>query len=201
MNNDSESMKMYKSKLYYKVSIFLVLVGGLNWLSAVFMKKDALQTFLGNNMFTKAIYLAVGISAVMLFCNRDVYLPFLGETLVPCAAFATRTPDNANQEVVMNIEPNTKVLYWSTEPHDASGNSGVATWDQAYQDYSNSGVAVSDSTGKCVLRIRGPPQTYTVPFKGTLKPHVHFRLCGKNGMMGPVKSYYLQDGHIEKFTI
>lgn len=203
MSNDSEAMKMYKSKWYYMVSIFLVLVGGLNWLSAVFMKKDALQTFLGNNMITKAIYLAVGISAIMLFLNRDVYLPFLGQTLVPCAAFATRTPDNANQEVTINIDANAKVVYWAAEPHDASGNAvtGTVTWDQAYQDYSNSGVAVADATGKCVLRIRGAPQSYTVPFKGSLKPHVHFRICENNGMMGPVKTYYLQDGRIEKFTI
>jgi len=200
MNYDSEAMKMYKSKYYYMVSIFLVLVGGVNWLSAVFMKKDLVQTVLGNNIVTKAIYLAVGLSAVMLFCNRDVYLPFLGETLVPCAAFATRTPDNANQEVSISVSPNAKVIYWAAEPHDSSGN-GISTWDQAYQDYSNSGVAVADATGKCVLRIRGSPQSYTVPFKGSLKPHVHFRVCEKNGMMGPVKSYYLQDGRVEKFTI
>lgn len=203
MNNDSEAMKMYKSKVYYKISIFLVLVGGLNWLSAVFMKKDALQTFLGNNIFTKGIYLAVGISAIMLFFNRDVYLPFLGESLVPCAAFATRTPDNANQEVTINVNPNAKVIYWATEPHDASGNSalGKGTWDQAYQDYSNSGVALADASGKCVLRIRGPPQSYSVPFKGVIRPHVHFRVCEKNGMMGPVKSYFLESGNIEKFSI
>ena len=146
MNNDSDAMKMYKSKLYYKITMFLVLVGGLNWLSAVFMKKDAIQTILGNGFFTKGIYLAVGISALMLFLNRDVYLPFLGETLVPCAAFATRTPDNANQEVSISIQANTKVVYWAAEPHDASGNSAIGSWDQAYQDYSNSGVAISDSS-------------------------------------------------------
>lgn len=203
MNNESDAMKMYKSKLYYKASIFLVLVGGLNWLSAVFMKKDVVQTVFGNGLLTKAIYLAVGISAVLLFTNRDVYLPFLGETLVPCAAFATRTPDNANQEVSISIQPNKKVVYWAAEPHDASGSniSGVSTWDQAYQDYSNSGVAVSDSSGKCVLRIRGSPQKYSVPFKGVLKPHIHFRVCEKNGFMGPVKTFYLQDGVVEKFSI
>jgi hypothetical protein len=201
MFEDSEAGRMYKSKLYYKISVFLVLVGGINWLTAVFMKKDALQTLLGNNIFTKAIYLAVGISAIMLFFNRDTYLPFLGESLVPCAAFATRTPDNANQEVTITVKPNTKVIYWATEPHDVSGNKGLLTWDQAYQDYSNSGVAISDSTGKCILRIRGAPQSYSVPFKGTLKPHIHFRLCEKFGMMGPVQSYFLQNGNVEKFTI
>jgi uncharacterized membrane protein YuzA (DUF378 family) len=201
MYEDSEAMKMYKSKLYYKISIFLVLLGGLNWLSAVFMKKDALQTYFGNGLFTKIIYLAVGISAVMLFFNRDVYLPFLGETLVPCAAFATRTPDNANQEVSISVEPNAKVIYWAAEPYDASGNTGIASWDKAYMDYSNSGVALADTSGKCILRIRGSPQRYTAPFKGTLKPHVHFRVCEKNGFMGPVKTYYLENGNIETFTI
>lgn len=198
---ESEAMKMYKSKWYYSISVFLVLVGGLNWLSAVFMKKDAVQTFFGNNLFTKVIYLAVGISAVMLFFNRNTYLPFLGESHIPCAAFATRTPDNANQEVSISVAPNAKVVYWAAEPYDASGNSGMTSFDKAYQDYTNAGVAVSDVSGKCVLRFRGAPQSYSVPFKGTIKPHVHFRVCEKNGMIGPVQSYFLGNGAVEKFSI
>jgi hypothetical protein len=180
------------------VGITLVLVGGFNWLSAVFMKKDMVQTLFGNGLITKAIYLAVGIAALSLFLSRDIYLPFLGETLVPSAAFATRTPDNANQEVNISVAPNTKVLYWAAEPKDASSNS-VNNWDAAYTDYTNSGVTISDDKGTAILRIRGSPQSYKVPFKGELKPHIHYRIAKNNGMMGPVETYFLNNGKVEPF--
>ena len=189
---------MYIQKKIHMIAVFLVLVGGLNWLSAVFMKKDFIQTILGNGTLTKFIYFLVGISAITMFFSRDSYLPFLGDTLVPCAAFATRTPDNANQEVVINTTPNTKVLYWASEPY--TDNSGtIVSWDNAYKDYSNSGVTISDEKGKAILRIRGTPQPYSVPFKGTINPHVHFRICESNGMMSPVKSYFINNGKVESF--
>jgi uncharacterized membrane protein YuzA (DUF378 family) len=187
------------SKLYHKIAVFLVLVGGINWLTAVFLKEDALKMLFGKGVFTKILYLAVGISAVSLFFNRDSYLPFLGETLVPCAAFATRTPDNANQDIIITTLPNTKVLYWAAEPNDVSNNE-LNNWDMAYKDYSNSGVAISDDSGKATLRIRGAPQSYKIPFKGKLKPHLHFRICKSNGFMGPVQTYFLNNGKIEAFT-
>jgi uncharacterized membrane protein YuzA (DUF378 family) len=197
MNTDSN--RLYVQKKINMVAIFLVLVGGINWLSALFMKKDAVATFLPK-LFVKLIYFAVGISALYLAFKRDVYLPFLGETVLPCAAFAARTPDNANQEVIINTLPNTKVIYWASEPKgDASGN--IESWDVAYNDFSNAGVAISDDKGKAVLRFRGHPQSYKVPFKGVIKPHVHFRICEKYGMVGPVQTYYLENGVIEKFSM
>ena len=197
MNTDSN--RLYTQKKINMAAIFLVLVGGINWLSALFMKKDAVATFLPK-LLVKIVYFAVGISALYLAFKRDVYLPFLGETVLPCAAFASRTPDNANQEVTINTLPNTKVIYWASEPKgDASGN--VESWDVAYNDFANSGVAISDDKGKAVLRFRGHPQEYKVPFKGVIKPHVHFRICEKYGMVGPVQTYYLNNGVIEKFSM
>jgi uncharacterized membrane protein YuzA (DUF378 family) len=194
----SDAEKLYKQKWYHMIMVGLVLVGGLNWLSAVFLKGDALSTLFGKGVFTKLIYLAVGISALLLFFDRNMYLPFLGETVLPCAAFATRTPDNANQEVTITTIPNAKVIYWASEPRvDASDNS-VATWDVAYNTYSNSGVTISDESGKAILKYRGQPQSYKVPYKGVLKPHVHFRVCEKNGMVGPVQTYFIHNGTIEK---
>lgn len=197
MNTDSK--RLYIQKKINMVAIFLVLVGGINWLTALFMKRDAVATFLPK-LLVKIVYFAVGISALYLAFKRDVYLPFLGETVLPCAAFASRTPDNANQEVTINTLPNTKVIYWASEPKgDASGN--IESWDVAYNDFANSGVSISDDKGKAVLRFRGNPQAYTVAYKGVIKPHVHFRICEKYGMVGPVQTYYLENGVIEKFSM
>jgi uncharacterized membrane protein YuzA (DUF378 family) len=197
MNTDAQ--RLYVQKKINMVSIFLVLVGGINWLTAVFMKRDIVSTYLPK-LLAKLIYLAVGVAALYLVTKRDVYLPFLGETVLPCAAFAARTPDNANQEVTITTLPNTKVIYWASEPKaDASGN--LQDWDVAYNDFTNAGVAISDEKGKAILRFRGSPQAYKVPFKGIIKPHVHFRICEKYGMVGPVQIYYLENGTIEKFSM
>jgi uncharacterized membrane protein YuzA (DUF378 family) len=197
MNTDAS--KLYMQKKINMISIFLVLVGGINWLTAVFMKRDAVSTFLPKTL-AKIVYVLVGLAALYLVTKRDVYLPFLGETVLPCAAFAARTPDNANQEITITTLPNTKVIYWASEPKgDASGN--LEDWDTAYNEFTNSGVAISDEKGNAILRFRGKPQAYKVPFKGTIKPHVHFRICEKYGMIGPVQIYYLENGTIEKFSM
>lgn len=197
MNTDAK--QLYVQKTLNMVAIFLVLVGGINWFSAVFMRRDAVATFVPR-MLAKTIYLLVGIAALYLAFKRDVYLPFLGETVLPCAAFAARTPDNANQEATITTLPNVKVIYWASEPKkDNSGN--LQDWDVAYNDFANSGVAISDDKGKAILRFRGNPQAYKVPFKGTIKPHVHFRICEKYGMVGPVQILYLDSGVVEKFSM
>lgn len=188
--------EIYTHKKVSMVAMILVLIGGLNWLSLLFMKKDLVQKLFGLNIITKLIYLLVGVSSLYLFFKRDTYLPFLGETLVPCGAFSTRTPDNANLEVSVQVAPNTKVVYWASEP----GKEGeLNTWDLAYKDYSNAGVAMSDKDGKAILHVRGKPQSYKVPVKGKIESHVHFRVCGDNGMLGPVKTYFIDSGKIENF--
>jgi uncharacterized membrane protein YuzA (DUF378 family) len=191
---------LYNQKLYHMIAISLVLVGGLNWLSAVFLKNDVVSLLFGKSIFTKLIYLVVGIATLLVFFDRSTYLPFLGESVLPCAAFAIRTPDDANQEIIITTLPNTKVIYWAAEPRRDTSSNEVATWDKAYGDYLNGGVAMSDDSGKAILRIRGQPQSYKVPFKGVLKPHVHFRICEKNGFIGAVQTYFITNGTIEKMS-
>jgi len=197
MNTNSKSL--YQKKQINMIAIFLLVVGGINWLTAVFMKKDLVSTFLPR-LLTKSIYLAVGIAALYLALQRDVYLPFLGETVLPCGAFGIRTPDDANQEVKITTLPNTKVIFWASEPKKKASEN-LDDWDVAYNDFSNSGVALSDDKGVATLRFRGSPQAYKVPYKGMVKPHVHFRICEKYGMLGPVQIYYLENGTIEKFSM
>jgi uncharacterized membrane protein YuzA (DUF378 family) len=196
-----EASRLYKDKMLSMVAISLVLIGGLNWLTAVFFKKDAVALVLGTKILGKTVYFLVGVAALYLVFKRDSYLPFLGETILPCAAFGPRTPDNANQEVTITTLPNTKVVYWASEPKKDASGAELESWNVAYNDYTNSGVAVSDDKGKAVLHFRGSPRAYTVPYKGTIKPHVHFRICKSLGMLGPVQTYFLDTGAIEKFTL
>jgi protocatechuate 3,4-dioxygenase beta subunit len=63
----------------------------------------------------------------------------------------------------------------------------------------NVGVIKSDSTGVATLYVRNP-QPYTVPWMGRLEPHVHFRVCSDNGMMGSINTVYMSSGNVEKFV-
>jgi uncharacterized membrane protein YuzA (DUF378 family) len=189
---------MYYQKKFYMVIIFLILAGGINWLAIGATGQDLVRLVLPPR-YARWIYVVIGFAALALLFTRDIYLPFLGETLVPAAALAPKTPQNANDQVAIKTLPGAKVLYWTTEPNPTEGKE-VPSWSEAYGEYENSGVAVADSEGNAVLRFRGPPQSYKVPMKGLLRPHVHFRICDAHGFMGPVQSIFLESGHIEGFA-
>lgn len=172
------------NKTLYIVMITLVLVGGVNWGFIGVFKLDAVQSIVGKSG-ARVIFVAVGLAALWLIVQRDTYLPFLGETVLPCSAIQVHVPDHADTEVQLHeLKPGAKILYWATEPA-TQGLATIQTWQQAYLDFANAGVAVVDSGGHAVLRIR-MPQPYTVPIAGNLQRHVHWRQCGEGGMLGPV---------------
>ena len=176
------------------IVLAIVLVGSINWLAVGITGKDLVHIVLPPR-WAKWIYILVGLAGAGLLFQRDVYLPFLGETLVPSTALLPNTPQNANEHVTITTVPGAKVLYWAAEP-----GPGGAKWDVAYGEYANAGVAVADARGKALLRFRGPPQSYRVPTKGELQPHVHFRIAEGNGFMGRVQTLFLGDGRIEGFA-
>ena len=49
-----------------------------------------------------------------------------------------------------------------------------------------------------MLKVR-EPQAYTVPFKGRLSPHVHYRVCGEAGWMGKINTVFLDKQPVEGF--
>jgi uncharacterized membrane protein YuzA (DUF378 family) len=193
-----DPQSLWLQKKFYSVVIFLILLGAVNWLAIGFTGQDLVRLALPPR-HAKWVYIVIGLGAIPLLFSRDVYLPFLGETLVPAGALAVRTPQNANDQITVTTVPGAKVLYWAAEPNPTQGKD-APSWDVAYGEYDNSGVVEADSSGKAILRFRGPPQSYTVPMHGRLNPHVHFRICEKNGFMGRVQSIFLKDGRVEGFA-
>ena len=173
--------------------ILLALNYGLVGLNRI----NLLDRFLGKGTwFLRGFYLLVGIAALSMAFNRDTYLPFLGETVFPCSVLQEQIPPGATRSIQVRVEPNVKVLYWSTEPSDGGA---IKTFDVAYGDYKNAGVATADHNGFVVLKVR-EPQDYTVPFKGRLEQHIHFRSCSEvPGFVGRIKTAYVKDGRVEGF--
>ena len=189
---------MIYMKYIHMLVIFLVLVGGVNWLSIGATGQDLVRLVLPPR-YAKWVYILYGLAALPLLFQRDMYLPFLGETVLPGGALSAKTPQNANDQLTIRTRPGAKVVYWAAEPNPTQGKD-LPTFHEAYDAYENSGVVVADSTGHAILRFRGPPQAYTVPMKGRLEPHVPFRISGETGFLVRVQTVFVKSGHIEGFA-
>lgn len=189
---------VYLQKKFHMIVIALVLIGGVNWLAVGVTGKDLVR-LVASPKVASVVYIVVGLAALGLLFQRDIYLPFLGETLVPAGALAPKSPQGANDQVTITTKPGAKVIFWASEPNPTAG-AETPSWKEAYGTYENSGVAVADDRGKALLRFRGPPQAYSVPMHGRLDPHVHFRVADDNGFVGRVQTYFLKDGRVEGFA-
>lgn len=188
---------LYLRKKAFKVAILLMIAGSLNWLFIGLFRFNLVETLLGS-FLSRFVYVAVGLSAVAIMFDRDTYLPFLGETVLPCSLLPDRVPPGATKEVHVSAAPGSKILYWAAEPATESLKQ-INDWKIAYAKFENAGVTRADDNGNAILKVRNP-QAYVVPWKGRLEPHIHFRICGDNGMMSRIKTLYVKDEHVEGFS-
>jgi uncharacterized membrane protein YuzA (DUF378 family) len=191
---------LYLQKLVFKLAMVILIIGALNWFAIGAAGVNLVEKVLGRGtLLTRAIYILVGLSAFAVMFNRDTYLPFLGETVMPCSALTEQIPENADTEVEVKVPPMSKVLYWAAEP-STEKLKDLNSWKGAYLKYLNVGVVTANADGVATLHVRNP-QPYKVPFKGRLEPHIHFRICsgGADGFLGRIKTVFLSDGHVEGF--
>jgi uncharacterized membrane protein YuzA (DUF378 family) len=175
----------------HMIGILLLVIGGLNWGLLALTGKDLVSEVFGKKaLLTNIIFVLVGLAALGIGMYRDSYLPFLGETVFPCSLLTPQTPDGADMAVTIQIQPGTKVLYWAAEP-ESNDLKTLQNWRNAYLGFKNAGVAVADEDGTVTLKAR-KPQPYTVPMKGELSPHIHYRVCGDNGFLGRVMTVDLE---------
>lgn len=172
------------------IAVVLLVIGGLNWGLVGAFGWNAVTALLGRGWLANLVYVLVGVAAIVVGLRRDSYLPFLGETVMPCSLMPDRIPDHADTQVTVHgLQPGAKVLYWATEPA-TEGLERIKDWRKAYLEFANAGVTTADDGGRAILRVRRP-QPYTVPMKGRLEAHVHWRACGEDGLVGPVNTEFL----------
>jgi len=175
------------SKKLHMGAMVLVLVGAIAWGLIGTVGFNPVAALLGRGLVANTVYTLVGLAALFLVFRRDTYLPFLGETVLPCSLMPERTPEHADTEVTVNgLTPGAKVLFWAAEPEN-EGLSKLKDWRRAYLEFSNAGVTTVDATGRAVLRVR-KPQPYTIPSGRRLESHVHWRVCEDGGLIGPVQT-------------
>jgi uncharacterized membrane protein YuzA (DUF378 family) len=181
------------------IAIIFVIIGALNWLGIGTLKVNMLERIFGSrSIIPRILYVIVGVSALALAFHRDTYLPFLGPTALPCSLIPERIPEGADTTVEVKVRPGAKVLYWAAEPA-TEGLKNINDWRAAYLQNMNAGVTIAGTDGTASLFLKNP-QAYTVPWKGRLEPHVHFRVCGENGMMERIETVYMADGRVEPFN-
>lgn len=174
-------------KWAHLIAAFLVIIGGLNWGLVGAFGVNLVSAVAGKGTVANAIYVLVGLSALWLGFQRATYLPFLGETVMPCSLLNEKEPEHADTSVsVSGVRPGAKILYWAAEPA-TEGLDRLKDWRKAYLEFANAGVTTADANGYATLRIRRP-QPYTVPLKGALQQHVHWRVCEEGGFVGPVQT-------------
>ncbi len=190
-------------KVIYKIAMIVLVIGALNWLFVGLAKFNLVKAALGEGAVARSVYVLVGLAAVYVMFNRDFYLPFLGDSVLPCAAFKDRIPPGASRTLTLSLQPGTKVLYWAAEPA-MDELKKVRDWKTAYAHFENAGVATAGDDGVAYLKVRDP-QAYTVPLMGgfmqkKIEPHVHYRVCGGDGMLSRVETIYMSvQGNVEGF--
>ncbi len=129
------------------------------------------------------ISLLSGIAIVYLMFDRDFYLYFLDQAAFPCGPMQPKEPENADTNIrIEGLRPDSNVVFWASESSEEVQEN---PW-KAYDTNSNSGVTRTDSDGTANFKVR-KPAAYNVRM-GTLRPHVHYRVCERPGMLGPVRT-------------
>jgi hypothetical protein len=172
-----------------------VIVGALNYGFTAFDYNliEILNSKIDNYFNIKSdvnflIYLLIAMSGFILMFQTTTWLPFLGPCAFPSKGLIPNKVNSIGTRVIkVNVKPNTRVAYWASLP---IVNNEVPYVEDAYDNFSNSGVVTSDSNGVAELSI-APGSSYTVPSGKEISKHVHYReLDNRLGMMGELKTAY-----------
>lgn len=143
------------------------------------------------------IYIIIGIAALYLFFNRNYYLPFLGETVLPTIVPFKKNSKNTIKTIVKNLPPKSTIIYWGAVPEEVSGQAAITDPYTAYSNYTNSGIVLSNENGEAELEYECPVQ-YEVSKFGVLRKklnrHIHYRYMNPNlpGFISEVKTLFLK---------
>jgi hypothetical protein len=137
----------------------------------------------------KIIYIIIGISSIIVLSDRDIKLPFLGKTVLPCFSLDNKYPSDYTHETDIQVKPFSKIIYWAA--NETKNEQSTDIWTAAYGNYENYGITQADNNGFAKLRYKYPT-TYTVPYKGLLKPHIHYRVCLNKGMLSKIYTLNLK---------
>jgi len=169
-------------RFFHMIIIIVVLIVSINTaLKSIDEKFDIVGKFINNNV-SKSLYILVGIFSLLLLLDRNTYLPFLGESVVPFTLFTDINNSSNNLKDYKIYAPTAeKVIWWASKPD----NNIFEHPDEAYNEYKNSGVSSVKEDGYAYIKYSDPSQ-YKVNNK-LLPKHIHYRET-HGGMLSEVKT-------------
>jgi len=191
----SDSKSIYFRVKLHMVLIALVIIGAINWGTTAFgynlveiLNYQINSLFGRETYFNRVVYVIIALAAIKLAFQKKTWLPFLGYTAFPSKAFIPMKENkNGTLKVQVSVKPNTRVAYWASL-HRKSED--VPLVDDAYGNFSNSGVVMSDNNGVAILSIM-PSTSYIIPSGREVPRHIHYRMLDlPHGMMSDVKTVY-----------
>lgn len=143
-----------------------------------------------NTILCCIVCIVLVLCSLIVFIDRNYYLPFLGWSVYPCGSLTEKVPTKADTQLTVQVKPNSNVIFWASEPSNPESQPISNPWD-AYANYENAGVVKSDARGIATLKVRSP-STYRVGLTNRkLENHIHYRVCENSGMLGPVQTLFL----------
>ena len=171
--------------------VMLIVLNGINTGIEGLTNYNILNSLFGliSNRLSSIVAIIIGLVSLYLASERDTYLTFLSETVLPCSILKNQTPKNTTISKKVTVPPNTKVIYWASEPK-TNKNTELDSPQEAYDEYKNMGVTTSNSNGIAVLKVRKPRgyQVNKLFRKKILTPHIHYRFCKSKGMMSRIET-------------
>lgn len=168
----------------------IVLLGATAWIPYAI--------FTNINFYLRIVCMIIGLLGCLMLLNRNMYLPFLAECAIPTILLEpSPNKTHINPEDVLiqlnNLPPNTKVVWWAAENGDPRQRNNHVHWKEAYGDYTNSGVVLSNGNGVATIQMRCPQQYFVqrLFFKHVIKKHIHYRYMLTNGMLSRVHTQTL----------
>ena len=79
-------------KWAHMIATILLVIGGLVWGGVGLFGVNVVAAVLGRGLLANIVYVLVGVAAIVVAVDRSSYLPFLGETVMPCSLLSERVP-------------------------------------------------------------------------------------------------------------
>lgn len=181
------------TKVYtHKLAMILIIIGAINWgltainFNLVDMVSNHINNFVRlNTNIDKIIYFVIAAAGIYLI-KRDTFLPFLGKTFIPSSVIPLKTNKYSKYVTKIKVRPNSKVIYWAAKKLNSNNHS---VW-KAYDDFSNSGVVMSNKHGIATIKLE-KGSGYIVPWGNKqIPPHFHYRYEIKPGKLSRIETVY-----------
>ena len=167
---------------------FLLVLGGLNYFFMATINVN-LFSFIQNTLIVRIISILIGVSALYFLFNRDYYLPFLGETVIPIGP--KKPTENLTKIKLTGLPPNTTVIAWGAQNVKVTFDNPI----DAYGSYANTEITQSNEKGEAFVELPCPSDYYVSKFgmKSKLDRHIHYRyqLPKYKGMFSKIYTKYL----------